>query len=174
MNGEAMIDFRLEHLFSYAGALANPPEIFDWSPDGIRVNFYSAGGEMTGSRIRGKLRPIGDDWMMVRKDGVALLDVRTTLETHDGAWILATYHGLIDLGEEAHDRILRDELPSLVQLRIAPRFFTSHPEYLWLNRLHCIGIGEYRATANEVNYDVYAMHRGRRRDVRLKHLWLPN
>jgi hypothetical protein len=81
---------------------------------------------------------------------------------------------LIDLGAEGHDRILRDELPSVVQLRIAPRFLTSHPEYLWLNRLHCFGIGEYRAAANEVNYDVYAMHRGRRRDVRLKHLWLPN
>jgi ketosteroid isomerase-like protein len=33
---------------------------------------------------------------------------------------------------------------------------TSHPTYLWLNRLFCIGIGEYRAEENEAKYDVCA------------------
>jgi Protein of unknown function (DUF3237) len=44
-----------------------------------------------------------------------------------------------------------------VQIRISPRFFTSHPEYLWLNRLHCLGVGEYRPATNDAKYDVYAV-----------------
>lgn len=42
-------------------------------------------------------------------------------------------------------------------LRTAPRFVTSHPDYVWLNRLCCLGIGGYRAANNEATYDVYAV-----------------
>jgi hypothetical protein len=48
-------------------------------------------------------------------------------------------------------------MPLVVKLRTSPRFVTTHPEYLWLNRLFCIGIGEYRAAENEAKYDVYAI-----------------
>lgn len=153
-----MIGYELEHVFSYTGALASPPEVIGPLPEGIRVNFYSAGGEIAGPRVRGKVRPVGGDWMTVRKDGVGLLDVRTTFETHDGALILVMYRGMADLGKDGHDMFLRGELPAVVRLRIAPRLSTSHPEYLWLNRLHCFGVGEYRAAANLANYDVYAIH----------------
>jgi hypothetical protein len=27
-------------------------------------------------------------------------------------------------------------------LRVVPRYQTSHPDYLWLNRLQCLGIGQ--------------------------------
>lgn len=151
-----MIDYKLEHIFSYTGTLASP-EVIGSFPEGIRVNFYSTGGEITGPRLRGKIRPVGGDWVTVRKDGVALLDVRTTFETHDGALILVTYQGVVDLGEDGHDRFLRGDMPPVAQLRISPRFLTSHPEYLWLNRLYCIGVGEYRAAASEASYDVYAV-----------------
>lgn len=94
-------------------------------PEGIRVNFYSAGGEVTGPRIRGKVRPVGGDWVTVRKDGVVYLDVRTTFETHDGALILVTYQGLADFGEDGHDQFLRGEMPPVVKLRTSPRFVTK-------------------------------------------------
>jgi hypothetical protein len=100
---DAMNDYKLEHIFSYVGRLADAPEIIGPVPEGIRVNFYSAGGEVTGPRIRGKVRPVGGDWVTVRKDGVAYLDVRTTLETDDGALILVAYQGLADFGEDGHD-----------------------------------------------------------------------
>mgnify|MGYP003947977199 CR=1 FL=1 len=45
----------------------------------------------------------------------------------------------------------------MVKRRTAPRFVTSHPEYARLNRLFCLGIGEYRAVDNEATYDVYAV-----------------
>ena len=150
------IAFELDHIFSYTGALA-PPEIIGESPEGLRVNFYSTGGEITGPRLRGVVRAVGGDWMTVRRDGVACLNVRTTFETHDQAVILVTYEGVIDLGEHGYQAFLNGELPELARLRIAPRFVTSHPEYSWLNRLFCFAAGEYRASTNVATYDVYAV-----------------
>jgi hypothetical protein len=152
-----IIDYKLEHLFSCTGTLANPPEFIGPLPEGIRVNFYSSGGEFSGSRVRGRIRAVGGDWVTVRKDGVALLNVRATFETHDGALILVTYQGMIDFGEDGHDKFLRRDLPPVAKIRTSPRFLTSHPDYAWLNRLHCLGIGEYCTAHNETKYDVYAV-----------------
>ena len=152
-----MNDYTLEYLCSYTGTLVNPPEIIGPVPEGIRVNFYSTGGEISGPRIRGQVRPVGGDWVTVRQDGVAYLDVRTTFETYDGALILVTYLGVVDFGEDGYDRFRRGEIPPVVRLRTAPRFVTSHPEYLWLNRLFCVGVGEYRASSDEARYDVYVV-----------------
>jgi hypothetical protein len=157
MTLEKALDYRLEHIFSCTGSLASPPEVIGPVPEGVRANFYTTGGQVSGARVRGKIRPVGGDWMTVRRDGVAILDVRATFETHDGALILVTYPGVIDLGEDGYDRFLRGELPAAAQIRISPRFLTSHPEYLWLNRLHCIGVGEYLAATNDARYDVYAI-----------------
>jgi hypothetical protein len=152
-----MNPYSLEHIFSYRGTLANPPEAIGEMPEGIRVNFYSTGGEITGPKIRGRLKPVGGDWMTVRKDGTAWMDVRTTFETGDGALILVTYQGIADLGEAGYERFLKGELPATVKLRMSPRFVTGHPQYAWLNRPHCLGIGEYRSSTNDALYDVYAV-----------------
>jgi hypothetical protein len=154
---KTVIDYKLEHIFSYTGTLISPPEIIGPLPEGFRINFYSSGGEITGPRIHGKIRPVGGDWMTVRRDGVAYLDVRATLETHDGALILITYQGAIDLGDNGYDKFRKGELPTTAKLRTSPRLLTSHHEYAWLNRLHCVGVGEYRAATNDANYDVYAV-----------------
>jgi Protein of unknown function (DUF3237) len=152
-----MIDYTLEHILSYTGTLASPPEVIGPVPEGVRVNFYTTGGEITAGKVRGKVRPVGGDWMTVRRDGVAMLDVRNTFETHDGALILLTFPGVIDMGEHGYDKFPRGDLPSTARIRTSPRFLTSHPEYLWLNRLHCVGVGEYVAAANAASYDVYAI-----------------
>lgn len=58
----------------------------------------------------------------------------------------------------SYEMFLREELlPPMVQLRTSPRFFTGHPQYSWLNRLHCIGIGEYKPADRFVTYDVNAV-----------------
>jgi len=44
-----------------------------------------------------------------------------------------------------------------VPLRSARRLSASHPGYLWLNRLHCLGIGQAFLERSEVAYDVYAV-----------------
>jgi Protein of unknown function (DUF3237) len=150
------IRYELDHILSYTGALA-PPETIGEVPEGLRVNFYSTGGEITGPRLKGRVLPVGGDWMTVRHDGVAYLDVRTTFETADGAAILVTYQGLIDLGAGGYEAFLRGELPPLLKLRTAPRFITSHPGYVWLNRLFCLGVGEYRAETGVATYDAFSV-----------------
>ena len=152
-----MIDYRLDHICSYTATLATPPEVIGPVPEGLRANFYVTSGEVSGPRIRGKLRPVGGDWLTVRTDGVAILDVRGTLETPDGALILVTYQGVSDVGPDGYQKFLDQSLPPVIPIRTAPRFVTSHPDYVWLNRLHCLGIGEYHAAANAVAYDVYAV-----------------
>jgi hypothetical protein len=154
-----VIEYRLEHVLTFAGLGAQgvPPEVLGAMPEGLRVNFYIAGGEFEGPELRGKLRPVGGDWMTVRRDGVATLDVRSTLETNDGALIYMTYAGVIDFGNDGFEKFTRGELPPLVQIRTVPRLSTAHPDYLWLNRLQYLGIGEYRPARREARYDVYAV-----------------
>ena len=151
-----MFDYELEHLFSYT-AILNPPEVIGPVPEGIRVNFYVTSGEISGPKLYGKLHPVGGDWLTLRTDGVGILDVRATFETQDEALIYVTYTGVGDLGEDGYERFLRGELRSTVPLRGGPRFQTANPDYKWLNRLQCVGIGEANLESLEVSYDVYAL-----------------
>ena len=151
-----MIDYKLEHICSYTATIA-PPEVIGPLPEGIRANFYVTGGEVSGPKLRGKVRPVGADWLTVRTDGVAILDVRATIESHDGALLYVTYSGVSDAGEDGYQRFLRGELQEPLAIRTAPRFHTAHPSYLWLNRLQCLGIGEAYPSRGEVRYDVYAV-----------------
>ena len=47
--------------------------------------------------------------------------------------------------------------PALLSIRMVPRYHTAHPEYLWLNRIQCLGIGQADMGRLEVRYDVYAI-----------------
>jgi hypothetical protein len=136
-----MFEYRLEHVMSYTVTLAAPETIRPIA-EGLRVNFYPTGGEVTGPKLSGRIRPVGGDWLTIRRDGVGILDVRTTIETHDGALIYMSYYGTLDLGEDGYEQFLQGKLPSEAALRASPRLFTAHPGYVWLNRLHCVGMAE--------------------------------
>jgi len=152
-----MFEYHLEHIMSYTVKISEP-EVIGPVPEGLRVNGYILGGEVTGPRVSGKLRPVGGDWLTVRKDGVAIVDVRTTIETHAGALISLTYWGLIDLGDDGYEQFLEGRPPaSGTAIRMSAGLSTSHPGYLWLNRLHCLGIGQAFLERSEVAYDVYAV-----------------
>ena len=151
-----MINYNLEHIFSYSAT--SHPEVIGPVPEGIRANFYVDGGEVSGPKLRGKLRPVGADWLTIRTDGVAILDVRTTIETHDGALVYLTYTGMMDLGEDGYQKFLRGESASgSLPIQTNPRCHTAHPDYQWLNRLFCLGIGQAFLDRGEVVYDVYAV-----------------
>ena len=125
-----MIDYTLEHIFSYNATLA-PPEVIGPLPEGIRVNVYATGGEVRGPRLQGKIRPVGGDWLTVRQDGVGILDVRATIELHDGALIYITYTGVIDLGADGYQQFLQGH-----QCRVEPRF-GWHPVSIPPMRITC-------------------------------------
>ena len=82
-----MYDYSMEHLFSYTATLDSNAEVIGPVPSGLRMNVYVTGGEVSGPRLQGKIRPVGADWLTIRTDGVCILDVRATIETHDGALI---------------------------------------------------------------------------------------
>ncbi len=86
-----------------------------------------------------------------------MVDVRGTIETHDGALIYQTYTGVVDFGVDAFAQLRAGELPSTNLSRIAPRFLTSHPDYLWINRIQAIGIGDSRPDTGGTLYDIYAL-----------------
>jgi hypothetical protein len=152
-----MLDYRLEHIMSYTATLGTREHIGP-VPEGLRVNVHVTGGEVTGPKVFGKLRSLSGDWLTIRRDGVATLDVRTTIETNDGALIYLTFNGLSDRGEDGFERSLQGAAaPSGTKIHISPRFHTAHGRYLWINRVHCLGIGAADPERGWVAYDVYAV-----------------
>lgn len=107
--------------------------------------------------MQGILRPVGGDWITVRSDGVGILNVRITVETHDNALIYLCYSGGADLGPDGYQNFGRGELPPKRSIQAVMRTQTAHPAYQWLNRLQCLNIGEVDAARLVVRYDVYAV-----------------
>jgi hypothetical protein len=114
--------------------------------------------EISGPRLSGKLRPVGADWLTILRDGIGILDVRAKMETKEGALIYLSYIGTVDLGKTGYEEFLQGKPPaSGTPIRSSPRFHTSHPDYLWLNRRHCLGIGQAFRERSEVADGVYAV-----------------
>jgi len=152
-----MFEYRLEHVMSFY-INAQFPEMIGPIPEGMQLNFYITGGEISGPKVVGKVRPVGGDWMTVRRDGVGILDIKGTLETQDGALIYATIDGTFDFGEDGYDKILRGwHPPSGAPFRASPRFRTAHPNYLWLNRGHFLAIGAAFTERLRIEYEIYAV-----------------
>ncbi len=151
-----MHEYQMEHLFSYSAGL-KPPEVMAPLPEGARATFYITGGIVTGKRLNGHMQAAGADWFLLRRDGVGQLDVRATMESDDGALIHVSYPGIGDLGEDGYERFLHGELPKKLKLRTTPTMRSAHPNYQWLHRLLCVGVGEVDLERFEVSYDVYAI-----------------
>lgn len=151
------LKYSLDYLMSYNATLG-PPEIIGPTPDGLKMNIYVTGGEVSGPKIRGKILPVGGDWFTLRPDGIGVLDVRATMKTNDDALIYVSYHGITDLGEDAYNETLKGEsTPQEAYVRSNPKLSTAHPNYIWLNRLFCLGIAKVSADVSEIIYDVYAV-----------------
>jgi hypothetical protein len=56
-----------------------PTQNIGAGPHGARLTFPITGGSFDGERLRGKVLPGGDDWVVKRVDGVLELDLRITL-----------------------------------------------------------------------------------------------
>ena len=111
-----------------------PTQNIGAGPHGTRLTFPIIGGSFDGDRLRGKVLPGGDDWVVKRADGVLELDLRITLETEDGALIHMTFEGIRD-----------DAAPGGTYFRTLPRFETADAKYSCLNRLLAVGTGEIGA-----------------------------
>jgi len=130
------------------------------TPEGLRVNVYVTSGEVFGPKLRGRFRPVGGDWLLIRPDGIGVLDVRATMELDDGALVYTTYGGVAELGPDGYAQFMQGKPPASADLRIVPRYHTSHADYIWLNRLQCVGIGVVDIEHLRVSYDIYAIRQG--------------
>ena len=83
---------QLERLFRAEVTLAPTQELGD-GPLGRRRITPITGGEVSGARLSGRVLPGGADWQIVRPDGVAFIDARYTIETHDGALVYVRNRG---------------------------------------------------------------------------------
>lgn len=110
-------------------------------PQGTRGIVDLVSGRFEGPRLKATLQAPAADWVTVRADGSAKLDVRLTLKTEDGAVILVTYNGIATPTDTG------------TSLRSAPLFETGDARYAWLTRLQAVAVGGRVGTT--ITYDLY-------------------
>lgn len=120
--------------------LADPVMVGE-GPAGLRLIYEVLEMSVAGNRLAGKiLGRAGADWVTV-SGTVGTLDVRFTLETHDGAIVLVQYQGRTDLSSG----------PANSVIYVAPKFETSDPRYVWLNAVQVVGKGVL--DGNQLSYE---------------------
>jgi hypothetical protein len=152
----ARFGVELEHL-THVTAQLDSPQIVGDTPLGFRLNFFAIGGTLIGPRLNGRMLPHSGDHLIVRRDGIAVIEVRATIETRDGATLAAEYYGNLDLGEDGYAKALAGIFPPTPPVVVAPRLLSGHASYLWLNRLQCIGAGFVHMSERRLEYDLYAL-----------------
>jgi hypothetical protein len=147
---------RLEWLYTLSAELG-PPVAIGATPHGTRLIVPVTGGTVDGPRLKGKVLPGGGDWVLVRPDGVGELDVRSTIETHDGALLYVTYRGYLTRVMELIPRWSQGEaIPSDEHyFATTPYFETGASSYDWLQQTITVGIGAL--VPGGVRYDVFAV-----------------
>ncbi len=148
-----MNELKSEFLFELSATLNTDSHQIGDGGHGTRRIIEVTGGSFEGPHLRGEVLPFGADFLAVRSDGVAELDVRIILRTDDGAEIYMTYLGL------SHTQSLGPygEIPEGERyFRTTPRFETGAEQYQWLNRIFAVGVGQ-QAPPGSVRYLVYAI-----------------
>ena len=75
------------------------------------------------------------------------------------AWLIALrLPGTVDFGEDwAVWPTTRESGPRSLPVRSQILLLTADPRYRWLNRLHCLSVGEVRLPEYVYTYDMYAV-----------------
>lgn len=133
---------KLTYAFELHATVAAPAELGQ-VPSGRRRIIDITGGTVEG-QIKGKVRPGGADWQIVRADGFTELDTRYTLETDKGQLIYVQNPGVRSAPPDVMKKLLAGEVvdPALVYFRTQPKFETSAPELQWITRSLFVGVGE--------------------------------
>ena len=76
-----------------------------------------------------------------------VLDVRTLLETHDGALVYVSYRGRLDLSGG----------PGATPSYAAPLFDTGDERYAWLNAIQAVAKGTLSDGGATITYEVHEL-----------------
>ena len=150
---------KLEHLFDYHANLEQSIDV-GAGPFGSRLIVEVNGGEFEGPNFRGTIRKAGcADWLTVA-DGYGCLDVRATLETHDGAYIYLEYFGRIEMNEQVVGALGGQGETDYgdAYFVTCPRMQTGDERYQWVNSIMCVAEG--RLKPGRVEYKVYKVVSG--------------
>lgn len=119
------------------------PAVMPGTPRGMRMIVDVEDARWSGRINARQLGQPSGDWAVVDPQGALNIDVRTTLETDDGALIYVRYEGRSDYSKAGQSPLI-----------VAPLFETNDPRYLWLNKIQAIGKG--RATGmTELVYEIF-------------------
>ena len=132
----------LEHVADLAVEIAEPLEIGDIGHGERRV-IPIIGGTVEGPRLKGRIRPAGADFQIIRRGGVTELVARYVIEADDGALIFVENAGIRHGPPELIARLRRGESvdPRRIYFRTVPRFETASPDYEFLTRHVFIATG---------------------------------
>lgn len=107
------------------------PQTIGTGPAGARSIGALKSFRMEGERLSASLVPgTAADWA-VRTGSIAVIDVRMTLKTDDGALIYMSYGGRLDLTNPSAG----------ITAYVAPVFETGDERYTWLNAVQAAGKG---------------------------------
>ena len=109
--------------------------------DGLRVNWHITEGTFVGPGHDAVILPGAADWMHIRPDGIAIVNVRACFETRERVRVYGAYGGVADFGPDGYARALRGEYDRQISAVVTPTYETADPRLEWLNRVQCIGVG---------------------------------
>jgi hypothetical protein len=153
-SNERMAMLGTEPIFTIHADLAAIVNLGD-TPYGGRRFVGILGGQVSGSRLNGRVLPGGGDWQVIRSDGAADISARYIIEADGGAHIRVASDGLRHGPADVLDRLVRGDSvdPALYYFRTAMRFETADPALDWLNRILAVARGQREARS--VRLDVY-------------------
>lgn len=147
-------ELRSAHLFTLTLRIGATHDI-GATPNGHRRIVEVASGRFEGEEFSGTVLPGGGDWITLRPDEVAQLDVRLTLKTDDGHLVYMSYRGMRHGPPWVMDKLNKGEKvdPTQYYFRTTPLFETASEKYSFLNRIVSVASGR-REPSGPV-YDVF-------------------
>lgn len=127
------------------------------APLGERRYVALRGGTVRGPALNGTVLEGGVDWQILRGDGVLEIAAHYVILTDDGALVEVRSDGLRDGPPAVMARLARGEAVGRdeVYFRTVVRFATGAPQWLHLNRLLAIAVGQREAL--RVRLDFYRL-----------------
>jgi len=146
----------LEFLMQIAVEFEAPLAIVD-GPLWTRRILHVASGRFDGPMLQGSVLPTGGDWVLVRRDGSAELDIRFALKTAENELVFLRSTGLFIASDAIATRIRRGEdvAPDDYYFRTSILFETGSTRFGHLNRALHVGVGQ--RTAIGMITDVFAI-----------------
>jgi Protein of unknown function (DUF3237) len=116
-------------------------------PYGERRYVPLGGGTVEGPELQGTLVEGGVDWQVARADGALDIGAHYVIRTPDGALVEVQSNGLRHGPPEVMARLARGESVAAHEyfFRTLVRFTTGHTDWLHLNKVMAIAVGQREA-----------------------------